>query len=210
MLDDKTLYTYNNIRHKNTKLSNYISSKYFSDIYVCFYKAMQLLKKNITLYKLSSSIYPLNKPMCCILDLDETFFQNDSFLYNTLGIWKYNPLLYDKFTELKFYNMNFGPILPFMFILYKYLIYKNIHIIFLSGRKEKYRNLTIDNLSYFNISPDSYDLILNDTNCISNKYKQDQLTIISQNYNIVLCMNDQNEFMHENLIKMPQLYTISS
>ena len=96
MLDDKTLYTYNNIRHKNTKLSNYISSKYFSDIYVCFYKAMQLLKKNITLYKLSSSIYPLNKPMCCILDLDETFFQNDSFLYNTL-LHYMNPKLHETY-----------------------------------------------------------------------------------------------------------------
>ena len=204
MLDDKTLYVYNSIKYKNKELYDYVVSKYFDDMYHCFYKAMQLLKKNILINNSS------NKPMCCILDLDETFFQNDSFLYNTLYIWKYNPKLYNKFSDLNFYNKHFGPILPFMFILYKYLIYKNIHIIFLSGRKEKYRNLTINNLSYFDIMKDSYELILNNTNDQSNKYKQDKISNINQNYNIVLCMNDQNEFNHENLIKTPQLYKLQS
>jgi len=205
MLNDKTLGVYNNIRYINKELYDYIISRYFSDIYHCFYKAMQLLKKNINCNLDKNKI---NKPMCCILDLDETFFQNDLFLYNTLYIWWYNPKLYNKFINPNFYNKNYGPILPFMFILYKYLIYKNIHIIFLSGRKEKYRKLTIDNLTYFNINEDSYTLILNDTNKNTYIYKQEHLLNISNYYNIVLCLNDQNEFEHENLINMPKIYKI--
>lgn len=201
LLLDNDLYTYNNSKFVDNKLYKYIVSDYFNDIYVCFHKSMRLLKKNIKLNDI--------KPMCCVLDLDESFFQNYSFLYNTQNIWKYNPRLYNKYSDNKFHNKHFGPVLPYMFILYKYLMSKNIHIIFLSGRNEKFRELTINNLSYFDITKGSYELILNDNNKKTNLYKQEKLSKISKNYNIVLCINDQNEFSHKNLIKMPQLYKIN-
>ena len=52
---------------------------------------MKKINKNINTNKNES------KPMCCVIDLDESFFQNDSFLYNTLDIWKYNKKLYKYF-----------------------------------------------------------------------------------------------------------------
>lgn len=200
-LQDKDLYTYNNSKYIDKKLYNYIVTQYFNDIYICFYKSMKLLKRNI----MSNNI----KPMCCVLDLDESFFQNNSFLYNTQYIWKYNPRLYNKYSDSNFHKKHFGPVLPYMYILYSYLKQKNIHIIFLSGRNEKFRELTINNLSYFDIKKNNYELILNNTNKKSNLYKQEKISIISKKYNIVLCINDQKEFIHRNLIEMPQLYKIN-
>jgi hypothetical protein len=39
-------------------------------------------------------------------------------------------------------------------------------------------------------------------------YKQYHIKKISNEYDIILCLNDQNEFNHHNLIKTPQLYYI--
>ena len=94
-----------------------------------------------------------------------------------------------------------------MFILYKYLLHKNIHIIFLSGRDIKYKKLTIDNLNFFNVK--KFELILNDTGLDSKIYKQNNINEISKKYNIILCINDQKEFIHENLIMSPMIYKIN-
>ena len=169
MIDDKKLLRYNQIKHKDEKLNNYIINYYFNDIYKCFFNSMKKINKNINTNKNES------KPMCCVIDLDESFFQNDSFLYNTLDIWKYNKKLYKYFKSIKY---QFGPILPFMFILYKYLLHKNIHIIFLSGRDIKYKKLTIDNLNFFNVK--KFELILNDTGLDSKIYKQNNINEISK------------------------------
>ena len=200
MINIKKLYLYNDIKHLDVKLYHYITKYYLNDIYKIFFRSMQLIKKQINLKS--------TKPLCCVLDLDESFFQNDSFLYNTLHLWNYNSDLYNFYKSQKFIDKSFGPILPFMHILYSYLINKNIHIIFLSGRREKYRHLTINNLSYFNIDYKNYELILNDTNLSSHLYKQHHIEQISNKYRIILCINDQTEFCHPNLIQMPAIYNI--
>lgn len=194
MLNDKKLYEYEKIKYKDKNLEYYIINYYFNDIFKCFFNSMKIINKNI-----NNNI----KPMCCVIDLDETFFQNDSFLFNTLDIWKYNKNLYEYYKSIK---QPFGPILPFMFILYEYLIYKNIHIIFLSGRHIKYKQQTIDNLIFFNVN--KFELILNDTKLESKIYKQNNINEISKKYNIILCINDQKEFKHENLVMSPSLYII--
>ena len=204
MINVKKLYIYNDIKYVDKTLYQYIKNNYFNDIYSVFFNSIQHIQKQLNIRKLQN----FTKPLCCVLDLDETFFQNDSFLYNTLHIWKYNNDLYNYYKSTKFINKSFGPILPFMYILYSYLIQKNIQIIFLSGRHEKFRQLTIDNLNFFNIDKKNYKLILNNTTIPSYLYKQYYIKKISNDYDIILCLNDQNEFSHKNLIQTPQIYNI--
>lgn len=206
MINVKELYIYNDIKYLDKKLYQYIKYNYFNDIYNVFFNVMQHIKKQIDINKVNN--LKTLKPLCCVLDLDETFFQNDSFLYNTLHIWEYNNDLYKFYKSPTFINKSFGPILPFMYILYSYLIQKNIQIIFLSGRHEKFRQLTIDNLDFFNIDKKKYKLILNKTTMPSDLYKQYHIKQISNDYKIILCLNDQNEFDHQNLIQTPQIYKI--
>ena len=42
----------------------------------------------------------------------------------------------------------------------------------------------------------------------SDLYKQYHIKQISNDYDIILCLNDQNEFDHQNLIQTPQIYKI--
>lgn len=196
MRTDIKLYKYNDQKYKDRELNLYITKYYFNDVYLCFFKCMKMINHNLL-----NKSHP-TKQCCCILDLDETFFQNDSFLFNTLDIWKYNTKLYDYYTSL---GKSFGPILPFMYILYEYLVHKNIHIIFLSGRNIKYKELTVSNLKFFNVT--KFELILNDTNDID--YKQKHVNDINKKYDVILCANDQNEFYHKNMVQFPKLYQVS-
>lgn len=197
VITDKEFYYYNKNKNKILSIYNYITNDYLYDICKVIYNSIQLVKKN-------KKEYITSLPNCVVFDLDETFFCNDFYKFHTLEVFKYNKLIYDyyKFRIPKY----IGPILPFIIILYEYLIYHNIKIIFLSGRNEEWKEQTIENLNMFNIN--NYILYLKPKILDSHKFKQNKIYEIEKKYNILLCLNDQKEFTHKNLLYMPQLYII--
>ncbi len=177
------------------QLSIYIEKYYLSDIYDCFIHTMKQLKRNYNI--------PLSeKPMCIIMDLDETFLQNDDFYPFTLAIWKQHPTLY-KFYLHHAKENQFGPILPFMYILYRYCIAKEIRVIFISGRMEHLREQTVNNLIFYDVM--DFDLYLSDN---SECYKSNIIRELEKYYNILAVLNDQNDSPHSKLIRFPQLYIL--
>lgn len=194
MISENTLKMYSRCNIQLPQLSRYIEKYYISDIYDCFVHAMGQLKSNYN---------PLSKnPMCIIIDLDETFLQNDDFYPFTLRIWKHYPALYKFYLHLVKENQ-FGPILPFMYILYRYCIANDIKVIFISGRLEHLREQTMNNLIFYDVT--DFDLYLSDN---SIDYKSNIIQVLENNYNILAVLNDQNDSPHNKLIKFPQLYII--
>lgn len=77
---DFKIYVQKNI--KLPILDGYISETYITDIYNSFLRSIQQIK--------SALLITPDKPSCIVIDLDETFLQNDDFYPFTLKIWKYN------------------------------------------------------------------------------------------------------------------------
>jgi predicted secreted acid phosphatase len=198
VITDKEFYYYNKNKYKILSIYNYIKNEYLYDICKVIFNSIQLVKKNK-----KDSI--TSKPNCVVFDLDETFLCNDFYKFYILEVFQYNRLIYDYYKSR--IPSNIGPILPFIIILYEYLIYHNIKIIFLSGRNEEWREQTIENLNIFNIN-NNYLLYLKPKNLNSHTFKQEIIDEIEKKYNILLCLNDQKEFIHKNLLYMPQLYII--
>jgi predicted secreted acid phosphatase len=169
-----------------------ISNKYLNDIYKVYKNSIKHIQNN----------YTKNKKYYAIIDLDETFLFNDFYLLHTLNIYKYNLNIYNYYK--KKLNPLFGPILPFICILYYYLKHKNINIIFLTARELKYKEDTIKNLKLFKIEYEK--IIFKDTDIESFKYKKTQIEQLNKEYDIILILNDQPEFKHKHLIQMPRLY----
>lgn len=194
-ITDKEFYNYNKNNKIYLPIFKYINSnKYLNDIYKIFIKSIKHIKNN----------YNSNIKQCAIIDLDETFLFNDFYLFHTLDTYKhYNYKIYKHYKNN--FNKLYSPIIPYMYILYSYIINKNIDVIFLTARDIKYKKTTIDNLKYFGIT--KYFIIFKTGDIKSNIYKQYNIRQIEKNNNIILILNDQNEFYHRHLIKMPQLYT---
>jgi len=137
-----------------------------------------------------------------VLDLDETFLFNDYYLKHTLETYKYNQHIYN------FYKHNldskFGPVIPFMIILYEFLVKNNVEIFFLTARDIKFKEDTVSNLKLFNIN--KYQIIFKTGHISSSDYKIHEMKKINKLGEIILCVNDQKEFYNKNTIYMPQLY----
>jgi len=196
-ITDKEFYHYNKNKYTVLSIYNYIKNNYLYDICKVIFESIQLIKINK-----SKSNSPL--PNCVVLDLDETFLCNDFYKFYLLELYNFNPKIKNYYK----YNIpnNIGPLLPFVIILYKYLLYHNITIIFLSGRNNDLKDQTNKNLNLFHIK--NYILYLKPNNLDSAIFKQNMIYQIEKEFNILLCLNDQKEFTHQNLLYMPQLYTI--
>jgi predicted secreted acid phosphatase len=192
-ISDKEFYEYNKKNILYMPIYQYIiSNKYLNDIYKVYKNSIKHIQNN----------YTKNKKYYAIIDLDETFLFNDFYLLHTLNIYKYNLNIYNYYK--KKLNPLFGPILPFICILYYYLKHKNINIIFLTARELKYKEDTIKNLKLFKIEYEK--IIFKDTDIESFKYKKTQIEQLNKEYDIILILNDQPEFKHKHLIQMPRLY----
>jgi hypothetical protein len=198
MLSDTEFYYYNTNKIIYYPIYNYIKNDYFNDLYDIFKCSMSLIKHNL--------INDYDKRCkCVILDLDESFVCNDYYLFHTLDLYNFNKDIKNFYKNRL--DKSYGPILPFMIILYEYLISKNIKVIFLTGRNKKFKKSTINNLKYFNIY--KFELIMKSNNINSKLYKTNIINELDKIYNIILCINDQDEFIHKNLIKTPKLYNIN-
>ena len=138
-------------------LEDYIKKQYYHDIYYCFFRSMIQIKKN----------YRGHGNECVIIDLDETFVQNYYFRHYTFHIWDHSTSVYD--IHMKNAKRNFDPILPFMFILYRYCLHKGIKVIFVSGRLEHLRKQTIRHLKFSDVH--EYELYLSQGSSMSEKTK---------------------------------------
>ncbi len=176
--------------------SKYICTHYIEDIYYSFECAMKQI--------ITNSVIKTDKPPGVIIDLDETFMQNDEFLLYTMDIWLYNPALYEYYLENAI-NYQYGPILPFMYILYKYCIDKNIRVIFISGRLNHHKQQTINNLNFYGVT--DFEIYLSSTSdSKSNKIKA--IKKLEKQYNILAVLNDQPDSPHHTMVKFPQLYVL--
>lgn len=137
-----------------------------------------------------------------IIDLDETFIQNADFYPHTLGLW--TPTLQHVYRQTG--KVDIGAVLPYMYILYAYLIHKQISVVFLTGRKEKLRTLTRKNLKMFGVT--QYHLFMTPDNLNSYVYKNMIVQQLSVQHDIIAILNDQSEIIHDRLVKFPQLYTV--
>lgn len=192
MISEKMLKIYAKNHIELPQLTLYIENYYLSDIYDCFVRTLKQLKHEYN---------PLSERMSIIIDLDETFLQNDDFYPFTLGVWKQDSELF-KFYLHHVKKNQFGPILPFMYILYSYCISKGIRVIFVSGRLEYIRKQTVNNLNFYGVY--HFDLYLAGPKW--NKIKI--IKKLEKKYNILAVLNDQNDSPHAKLIKFPQLYVI--
>lgn len=198
MITDKEFYDCNRKGLIYNKIYFYIiSNDYVRDIQKCMYRAITMVQKelrqNIT-----------DKPNIAVIDLDETFLFNDYYLSHTLEAYRYNNHIQKFYKEQL--DKKYGPVVPFMIIVYEYLVKKGIHVFFLTARNNKFKEDTVNNLALFNIT--NYSICFKKNDISSAEYKKRELRNIEDNgWNIVLCLNDQKEFEHRALVNMPQLYT---
>ena len=172
-------------------LVDYIKYRYIHDIYICFHMAMQIVKH------LKST-----HDTVAIIDLDKTFVQNASFAPHILEIW--NVTMKRHFLKLS--EQDIGPVLPFMYILYKYLDLKGVEVVFLTGRKQNLRKLTKRNLQMFGIN--KYKLYMCPLNENSYIFKKRVYYTLNRLKNVVFVLNDQDEIESSKIIKFPQLYKV--
>lgn len=199
MITDKEFYECNRNGLIYNKIYFYIiSNDYARDIQKCMYRAITMVQKEL---RQNTNV---NKPNIAVLDLDETFIFNDYYLLHTLEAYRYNNHIH-RFYKDKL-NKRYGPILPFMIIVYEYLVKNGVHVFFLTARDIKFKEDTVNNLALFNIK--EYSICFKKNNTSSPEYKKKEMKKIEdKGWNIVLCMNDQKEFQHRTLVSMPQLYT---
>ena len=182
----------------------YIRNDYMDDLYICFKKAMSVIKRVKPAKPTKSGKYRKHrKPDVIIMDLDETFMQNASFAPHILELWSEPQKSY----FLKLSKLDIGPILPFMRILYDYLIFKKIEVIFLTGRRENLRELTNKNLRLFGI--EKYQLYMCPVGDNSYSFKKRMYYALKHLKHVVLVLNDQDEIQSKRLIKFPQLYKVN-
>jgi predicted secreted acid phosphatase len=172
-------------------LERYVRNFYWRDIYKCFRMSMAVV--NIYMKH-----FPLNN-LAVVIDLDETFLQNASFAPTITKLWR-KPRFYDLLAK-----QDMGAVLPYMIIFYEYILSKGIKPIFLTGRNQRLRELTIKNLELFGVR--DYVLYMNSIKD-SRKFKNMIYNTIKLQYNIICVLNDQDEINTINHIKFPQLYRI--
>ncbi len=197
-ITDRQFYKYNKENIIYTPVYFYIvSNNYIKDIQNCFYNALKLARRQIQLKKKNKLI--------AVIDLDETFLFNDYYLNHTLEVYRYNYYIYEFYK--KKLDKKYGPVIPFMIILYEYLIKNNVEVFFLTARDTKFKEDTVENLKLFNIN--KYKITFKKGNISSIDYKMKEIEKIRQTGDIILCMNDQVEFYDKNMITMPRLYVSS-
>lgn len=174
----------------NPLLIKYVKYQYDIDLQNIVIKLLKYIKQ-----------LEIHSNSIIIIDLDETFLQNADFYPHTLELWC--PTMQQVYAKTG--KRDIGGILPYMSILYFYLIHKKIKVVFLTGRKETLRNITKLNLQMFGIC--DYDLFMTPLNTCSTLYKN---YIVEQfrTHDIVAILNDQDEITHDKLVKFPQLYTV--
>ena len=195
-----------NIYHnkKLDGLSAYVSKKYDNDMFSRYY--IDLLELCVETIMKIKKHYDEYKQNVIVIDLDETFLQNDHYYKYTYKIWDYNIELYEKYEKMG--SEGKSVLMPFMYILYRYCVKKNIKIVLLSGRdKDTYYERTKEELSIFDIY--EYDLYLcniKDTR----KYKNEVVEYLNDMFNIVGILNDQQEITgyYDRQIYYPKLYII--
>lgn len=200
MITDREFRKYNEAGAIYNKIYFYIiSNNYATDIQLCTYKAIRMIRQRLD-----------NKPArnnIAIIDLDETFLFNDYYLLHTLEAYGYNKHI-QSFYRNKL-DKRYGPVIPFMIIVYEYLVSKGVDVFFLTARDIKFKEDTENNLEMFNIR--NYQISFKEGEISSKEYKQKEIKKIEdRGYNIVLCLNDQKEFIHDSLVAMPQLYLSAS
>ena len=121
------------------KLSYYIRNDYLNDIFRAYTSSLNLVRK----YLEDTSVYHRLRP-AILIDLDETFLQSPTIAPYNLTIHPPDiQKLYAKLAK----EESIGPIMPFMGILYKYLIKKGIKVIFMTERSKSDRGNIKYNLS---------------------------------------------------------------
>jgi predicted secreted acid phosphatase len=181
---------------------HYINYYYYADLLISFKKSINMIKNNLCIS--NSTNRRFDKPNCVVIDLDETFLQNPDFFILTKHVWSNLNLRshYEKKSD-----QNTAPLLPFMYILYSYLQYHHINIIFLTGRRQIFHDITVTNLARYSIH--DYTLIMRPDEFITpSQFKQNTINQIEQTHNILAILNDQPEIIHANLIQYPQLYIV--
>ena len=95
-----------------------------------------------------------------------------------------------------------GPIMPYMYILYRYIISKGIRVIFVSDRPRSESHRVKYNLSRFGIT--KYYLIMG---VDSKKQKQQIYLDLIAEYNVLAILDDQPHMNHvPEFVKFPSLY----
>lgn len=196
MITDKEFRRYNEEGVVYNKIYFYIiSNDYARDIQLCTYKAIKMINQRLDSNMTRNNI--------AVIDLDETFLFNDYYLLHTLEAYRYNKHI-QSFYKNKL-DKRYGPIIPFMIIVYEYLVSRGIDVFFLTARDIKFKEDTESNLEMFNIK--DYQIVFKEGDLSSKEYKQKEIKKIEERgYNIVLCLNDQKEFIHDSLVTMPRLY----
>lgn len=196
MIADKEFRRYNKEGLIYNKIYFYIiSNDYAMDIQLCTYKAIRMIRQRLDNKLTHNNI--------AVIDLDETFLFNDYYLLHTLETYTYNKHI-QTFYRNKL-DKRYGPVIPFMIIVYEYLVSRGVNVFFLTARDIKFKEDTENNLEMFNIR--DYRIAFKEGDISSKEYKQREIKKIEdQGYNIVLCLNDQKEFIHDSLVSMPQLY----
>lgn len=195
-LKQMTYYNKDNPNYDLRLLVSYVRNHYWYDIYTCFRQSMSYIQ----LYLKSENVGH-SKTHAVVIDIDETFMQNASFAPFTTELWGRRRSYYNR---LAIHDI--GAILPYMYILYEYLILKQIKPIFLTGRHQSLRQITITNLTMFGIK--GYLLYMNPEHGNSRKFKNKIFNTLNQYYDIICVLNDQDEINTHNHIKFPQLYRI--
>ena len=167
---------------------------YIDSIHLSFKAAFSRISKIMNQYKYQTKKYQ----MAVWINIEETFLQSYSLAPYNLYMWpKKMRHLYEKLSKNKI-----GAIMPYMFILYKFLIFNKIKVIFISDRPKSETNIIRRNLSYFGVY--RYYLL---TNINTKQKKHNFYHEISREYNVISVLDDQPDLRNmPGFIQFPQIY----
>ena len=156
----------------------YINNNLYFDILKDQYNIIEKYIKNITFDINDVIVFDIDE--VCLLNLMYINNFTYSFLYD-----KYNNNLYN-------YSNGFNPIIEECKNIFTYLHNKNIKYIFVTGRKDYIREITINNLKLVGL--DNYIDLYTCSNDFCNKiniYKNECYEQIQLKYNIICIIGDQ-------------------
>jgi hypothetical protein len=168
---------------------------YMEEIHQAFIKSLRRVIKTKNMYQFQINPYPF----VIWINLDDTFLQSYTLAPYNLYIWP--KKLRSFYHALSLHKI--GPVMPYMFVLYKFLLHHKIKVIFVSDQRESEKNIVKRNLSFFGVH--KYYLVMGAN---TKRKKENLYHNISRECIITGVLDDQPELKNmPEFIQFPQIYT---
>jgi hypothetical protein len=145
---------------------------------------------------------PTRRRPCVIIAIDDVFLHTPRFAPYIYRMYRTYPTQHSFYTELAPHD--FGAPLPYMLILYEYLIRNGIRVIFITNQKRSHIRRIKLNLALFDVH--EYGLLARKKDIDPKHFKTNCISRISCKNRIIAVLNDQPDVEHPALIKFPALY----